>query len=291
VDSSDGVPAAARAASGVSASAAPAEPKVAVGAPPSSTSSTSPAPAAAELTRVYHVGPGDVLDVRLLNAPVDPSAPTLYVVTAGGLLDYPLIGDPLNVAGATVEEIGQRIAAGLKRLGFSKGQEVMVSVREYASHNVIVSGLVREPGTKVIQRDAVPLYVILADAQLSPEAEQVRVETRAGTKVTIDLNDTPALDTLIKPGDVVTVQKRPTQFFYIGGKVDAPGEKAFRPGITLTQAILAAGGKLSRGGDVRLLRQSGRGFLSTSVFKLQDLTSGKVPDVPLQPDDRIEVIR
>ncbi|HVG29330.1 MAG TPA: tetratricopeptide repeat protein [Pyrinomonadaceae bacterium] len=285
--SSNGTPPTARAASGPGAPAAPPAPGVTAGETPPSTSS---APAA-ELTRVYQVGPGDVLDVRLLNAPVNPSTPTLYVVTAGGLLDYPLAGDPMSVAGATVEEIGQRIAAGLKRLGFSKGQEVSVSVREYASHHVIVSGLVREPGTKIIQREAIPLYVILADAQLSPEAGQVQVSTPAGAKTTIDLNDSSALDIPIRSGDVITVQKRPVQFFYIGGKVDVPGEKAFHPGITLTQAILAAGGKLSRGGDVRLLRQSGQGYLSTSVFKLQDLTSGKVPDVPLQPNDRVEVIK
>jgi tetratricopeptide (TPR) repeat protein/protein involved in polysaccharide export with SLBB domain len=287
-DSTDGTSDAARAAAGGGgAAAAPPDPKVAAAL---ATSPTSSIPAA-ELTRVYRVGPGDVLDVRLLNASVDPTAPSLYVVTAGGLLDYPLTGDPLSVAGATVEEIGQRITAGLKRLGFPKGQEVVVSVREYASHHVIVSGLVREPGTKIIQREAVPLYVILADAQLSPEAEQVQISTPAGTKATIDLNDTSALDIPIATGDVVTVQKRPAQFFYIGGKVDAPGEKVFHPGITLTQAILAAGGKLSRGGGVRLLRQSGQGYLSTNVFKLQDLTSGKVPDVPLQPNDRVEVIK
>ncbi|HEX8162870.1 MAG TPA: tetratricopeptide repeat protein [Pyrinomonadaceae bacterium] len=285
--STGGTPAADRAASASGPAITTPDPEAAAVASEPLPKSSAPAP---ELVRVYRVGPGDVLDVRLLNATVAPSAPTLYTVSAGGLLDYPLIGDPLGVAGATVEEIGQRIAAALKRLGFSKDQVVAVSVREYASHHVIVSGLVREPGTKIIQREAVPLYVILADAQLGPDAEQVQVSTRAGAKVTIDLNDTSALDTLITSGDVVTVQKRPTRFFYIGGNVDAPGEKLFHPGITLTQAVLAAGGKLSRGG-VRLLRQSGRGFLSTSVFKLQDLTSGKVPDVLLQPDDRVEVIK
>lgn len=289
-DSTRATPAATttRAAPGVgTASPAPPDPEAAVkSASPPAASTLAP-----ELTRTYRVGPGDVLDIRLLNASVDPSAPTLYAVTAGGLLDYPLTGDPLNVGGATVDEIGQRIAAGLKRLGFTKGHNVAVSVREYASHYVIVSGLVREPGTKIIQREAVPLYVILADAQLTPDAEQVQVLTRTGTRATIDLNDTSALDILIAAGDVVTVQKRPAQFFYIGGKVEVPGEKVFHPGITLTQAVLAAGGKLSRGGDVRLSRKSAQGYLTTRVFKLQDVTSGKAPDVLLEPDDRVEVVK
>ena len=281
-----------------SSTAAPPPAAVRPAASPENVSKTPPEPEAAaraaadaELTRIYRVGPGDVLDVRVLNGPASQSSSTLYTVTAGGLLDYPLAGEPLNVAGATTEEIGARIAAALKRLALAEKPEVAVGVREYASHNVIVSGLVREPGTKVLRREAVPLYVILADAQLLPEAEQVQISSAAGAKTTLSLADTPALDVLVRAGDVITVQTRPEQFFYIGGEVEAPGQKSFRPGMTLTQAVLAAGGKLSRGGSARLSRQSGRGFLSTSVYKLQDLTSGKVPDVLLQPDDRIEVIR
>ncbi|MFN2493688.1 MAG: SLBB domain-containing protein, partial [Pyrinomonadaceae bacterium] len=47
---------------------------------------------------------------------------------------------------------------------------------------------------------------------------------------------------LVHPGDVITLQTNPIQFFYVAGEVKAPGEKTFRRGLTLTQAIIAAGG-------------------------------------------------
>jgi hypothetical protein len=35
------------------------------------------------------------------------------------------------------------------------------------------------------------------------------------------------------------------KFFYVGGEVGSPGEKAFREGMTLTQALLSAGWRVS----------------------------------------------
>jgi protein involved in polysaccharide export with SLBB domain len=240
-----------------------------------------------QLTSIYRVGPGDVLDVRLLNAPASQS--TLYTVTSGGLLEYPLIGgDPLPVAGSTTDEIAARLTAELKRRALSENPEVIVGVREYTSHNVIVSGLVQTPGTKVLRREAVPLYVVIADAQPQPEAEEARIFSADGMSI-VKLNDPEAMTRLVRPGDVITVQKLTQQFFYIGGQVSVPGQKRFHASMTLTQAILSSGGELSRGGNVKLLRQDQQGFLITTVYKIDSLTSGRVPDPLLQPNDRIEV--
>jgi len=57
-------------------------------------------------TAVYRVGPGDVLDVRLLNG--RERRTTAYEVTPTGLLDYPALREPLAVAGLTVEEVAAR---------------------------------------------------------------------------------------------------------------------------------------------------------------------------------------
>jgi protein involved in polysaccharide export with SLBB domain len=125
------------------------------------TANTTAAPVA--LTDIYRVGLGDVLDIRLLNSPT--SASTLYTVLAGGLIEYPLAGDPLVVAGMTTDEIAARISTELRRRAVHDDPQVIASVREYSSHAVIVSGLVAEPGSKIIRREAIPLYVVLADAQ------------------------------------------------------------------------------------------------------------------------------
>jgi protein involved in polysaccharide export with SLBB domain len=73
--------------------------------------------------------------------------------------------------------------------------------------------------------------------------------------------------------------------------VKAPGEKTFRRGLTLTQAILIAGGLNGKAKEARLSRDSGNGFLVMTRYKLQDIDSGKRPDPVIQPGDRITVVK
>lgn len=238
-------------------------------------------------TSVYRVGVGDVLDIRLLNTPNSRS--TLFTVMSGGLIEYPLVGGPLTVAGLTTDEIGAHLSAELKRRGISVDSQVVVGVRDYASHVVIVSGLVSYPGRKILQREAVPLYVIMADAQLRPDAGRA-VIMRANESIPVnDLTDPLALNVLVKAGDVITISARQLLYYFIGGRINSPGQKAYQPGITLIQAILAAGG-LSRSQDtVEISREEPDGRLTTTKYVLKEIKSGKVPDPRLQPGDRIQV--
>jgi polysaccharide export outer membrane protein len=107
----------------------------------------------------------------------------------------------------------------------------------------------------------------------------------------VDLSDPNPKSLLIHPGDVLTFQPAPMLFFYAGGEVKAPGEKPYRPGITLTQAILSAGGVIKKGNKVELARERTNGLLAVTKYKLEDINSGKVPDPTVQPGDRITVVR
>ena len=242
-----------------------------------------------DLTVIYRVGVGDVLDVRLPDLPGSRS--TLYTVTAGGLLELPLLSEPIRVTGLTTDEIEARIATELKRRAVDPNPKVSVGVREYVSHVVIVSGLVNDPGSKVLQREGVPLYVVVADAQPRPEAGRALVVSHVtGRRTTVDLSDQEAMKILVRPGDVVTVQARPREFFFIAGEVRERGQKEFHRGLTLTQAVMAAGGVTRSGSDVvQLTRQGADGRLVISRYNLSDIKAGKVPDPPIQPGDRIEV--
>jgi protein involved in polysaccharide export with SLBB domain len=107
----------------------------------------------------------------------------------------------------------------------------------------------------------------------------------------VDLNDASALSALVRPGDVVSVSARPQEFYYIAGRVNYPGQKPFQSGITLVQAILAAGGTSRQNdNDIDLSREGQDGRLSTTRYNLKDIKSGKVQDPRLQPGDRIEVV-
>lgn len=239
-------------------------------------------------TSLYRVGVGDVLDIRLLNSPTARS--TLFTVMSGGLIEYPLAGGAFAVGGLTTDEVAARLTAELKRRGIgNEDSTVVVGVRDYGSHSVIVSGLVNYPGTKIMRREAVPLYVIIAEAQLRPDAGRAII-MRGGEPIIVnDLTDAAALNVLVRPGDVITISARQLQYYFIGGRINSPGQKIFQPGITLTQAILAAGG-LSRSQEtVEISREEADGRLTTTKYELKAIKSGKIPDPRLQPGDRVEV--
>ncbi|MER3427570.1 MAG: hypothetical protein C4334_05630 [Pyrinomonas sp.] len=245
------------------------------------------------LTKIYRVGVGDVLDVRVLNAPPRNSESTLYTVLDGGYLDFPLAGPPMIVAGLTTEEIAAKIAGELRKRAVYEQPLVTVTVRAHMSHTVIVTGLVNEPGAKVLRREAVPLYVVLAEAQPRAEAGLATIiSNRTGKTTIIDLADPAATTMLVFPGDVVNVAPRPPAFLYVGGDVNMPGQIDFHPGMRLTQAILAAGGARSSSAIwVKVSRQKEDGRLTWTQYNLLAIMDGVEPDPELRPGDRIEVGR
>lgn len=241
------------------------------------------------LTRLYRVGPGDVLDIRINDSQAPQS--TLFTITPGGLLEHPLLAEPLHVGGLSVEEISSNIEGDLKRRALMETPKVSVAVRDYASHTILVSGLVKDSGTKILRREAIPLYVVVADAQPLPEAARVTlVRSEANEAYDIDLAQPAEMNLLVRPGDVITLHANATQFLYIGGEVKSPGEKTYRRGLTLTQALIAAGGVTNKAKEARLGRDDGHGFLTVTRVKLKDIESGKIPDPQVRPGDRIMIV-
>jgi protein involved in polysaccharide export with SLBB domain len=76
----------------------------------------------------------------------------------------------------------------------------------------------------------------------------------------------------------------------MGGNVKSPGELSYRHGLTLTQAILSAGGVTLKGDRIQLTRGQGNGLLTTQEFRLSDINRGKTPDPLIEPGDRITVL-
>jgi len=259
----------------------------------SANASTTPAPAAVSPTALYRLGVGDILDIRLTGGMSKDS--TLYTIMSTGMLDYPLAGEPFNAVGMTTDEIAARLSAELRRRGVYDRAQFRIVVREYASHTAMVSGLVDQPGAKVLRREAVPLYVVLSEANPRADAGRAVIISRAtGRSKTVDLSDSAALNELISHGDIINITARPQEFFYIGGQINAPGQKDFHHGMTLTQAILASGGVARDAGSkvkVTVSRQGADGRLVATEFLLNDIETGQVPDPRLQAGDRVEVGR
>jgi polysaccharide export outer membrane protein len=239
------------------------------------------------LTKIYKVGPGDVLDIRIND---NTSQSTLFTITASGLLEHPMLAEPLPAAGLTVDEISTKLESELKRRALMDNPKVSVGVRDYASHTILVSGLVKDSGTKILRREAIPLYVVVADAQPLPEAAHVTVlRNESNQTFEVDLAEAGEMNLLVRPGDVITLHPNVTQFVYIAGEVKTPGETTYRRGLTLTQAIMAAGGVTTKAKEARIGRDDGKGFLVVTSYKLKEIESGKVQDPVVKPGDRITI--
>jgi protein involved in polysaccharide export with SLBB domain len=134
---------------------------------------------------------------------------------------------------------------------------------------------------------------MLAEALPRPDAVLATI-VHGDKEQNVSLIDNQGLSMLVLPGDAVRVSGSAgtaKRFIYVGGEVTSPGEKEFRDGMTLTQAVMSAGG-ISRPGktSVRVSRRNRDGFLTASQYNLRSIEEGKSPDPLLQAGDRIEVI-
>lgn len=239
---------------------------------------------------VYKIGVGDVLFISLQNAPAKNS--TYFTVLNDGTIDYPLAGEMVQVLGLTTEQIEDTLKEKIK---LYDSPQVSVKVREHNSHNYTVLGLVEKSGLMVMEREAVPLFVIRAKSLVQAKANRAILK-RGSESQTIDLRDPKSGDTLIFPNDIIEftsdeaeMAKNP-QFYYIGGEIVSGGKKDFTNGITLTQAILESGGlKRTNVKKVVIRRKNPDGLLIPNEFDLKSIKDGKIADPVLQIGDTIEV--
>jgi polysaccharide export outer membrane protein len=239
-------------------------------------------------TEVYKVGVGDVLFINLQNA---GRASSYYTVLNDGTIDYPLAGKMVFVKGFTVEEIEDTLRDTIK---LYENPRVSVKVRDYASHAVSVLGMVERTGEKYIQREAVPLFVIKAEAVVQPKAAYAIVKRANATTETLSLKDAKTDDFLVLPGDVIEFASNSrggdAAFYYISGEVVTAGQKEFHDGLTLSQAVIASGGtKKTSIKRVVIRRKNASGFLVPTEHNLKNIKDGKAQDPVLQPGDAIEV--
>ncbi len=249
--------------------------------------------AAISPTEIYKIGIGDVLFISLQNAPTKDS--TYYTVLNDGTIDYALAGSMIPVAGLTADEVEDLLKEKVK---VYDNPQFSVKVREHASHTITVLGLVEKPGEKFLQREAMPLFSIRAEAIVQPKANLAVIKRANSQSETINLRNPKSDDVLIFPNDIIefksddiaALDAEEPQFYYIGGNIVMPGQKNFHIGLTLTQAVLASGGlKKPTVITVVVRRKNQDGMLAPLQFNLDSIKNGKQPDPVLRPGDTIEI--
>jgi polysaccharide export outer membrane protein len=274
------------------------------------------------LEQDYRIGPNDVIDVQIDNA---PELSKTFRVTAAGTFLMPYLGR-MTAAQKTPEELAQLITEGL-RGDYLKDPKVTVAVKEYNSRSFFIQGAVRSPGVYQIEGKPSLLELITLGGGLaenhgstafiihklklaaSPAGEQ-KIEGPATPTQVVDHGsdggDTPRYemrsvningllrgrfseDTFLEPGDIINIP--PSDVFFVAGEVNKPGSFVLKEGTSLRQAIsLAQGTSLNAAGDRGVIfREGPTGKREELKVDIASVMSGKKPDVPILANDIVMV--
>lgn len=241
------------------------------------------------LTEVYKIGSGDVLFISLKNY---PQGSGYFTVRADGTIDYPLAGENVQVLDQTTDVVEDIVAGGIKLF---PDPQVEVRVRQYGSHRISVAGLVENAGEKYLQREAMPLYAIRAEAVVSPKVSKVNVLRGPHQKSeSYDPRDPKTDDVLIYPGNTVeftaeAVSTAAVGSFFIGGDVVSGGQKNLTDGLTLYQAVIVSGGTKGDPKKAIIRRKNEKGTFTVIEHSLRSIRDGKAMDPFLSSGDVIEI--
>ncbi len=218
----------------------------------------------AEETRI---SPGDLLFIQVFD--VDQMTRE-YRVSGTGAVDFPLLSEPVGVAGLTPQQAAQAISQKCIEAGVLSHPQISVTVRESRLHSVAISGAVKSPqiypvfghitlldlltqaggaaddaGSLVsITRGEVSRQVLAAEAGGVAEAGK---SSSLPPTVTINLQrlletGDPSLNVNVYPGDRVTVQR--AGIVYVLGAVNKAGGYVLseaRQDMTVLKALALAG--------------------------------------------------
>lgn len=268
----------------------------------------------------YEVGPGDVLNVVVLN---QAGLTGEFTVDPEGFVVYPFVGR-VKAAGLTAVEIERKLATLLSD-GYLKRPQISVAVKQFRSHRVFVTGEAARPGPYGLRPDRM-LSSLLSDiGELTPQAgHEVLIIRPPGLPPPTPepaLGDSPEGEPAPSPspsptpptrapypGEVqgseiihvklrevrsgfpdkdVRLQVADTIYFpkaaqiYLTGHVARPGSYRFDEGMTVFQALALAGSVTERGSMKRV-----------RVIRMVDgrrkELSLKLTDV-LEPEDTVHV--
>ena len=227
----------------------------------------------------YLIGAGDLLTVTVFETE-DLSAEAR--VSSRGYVSLPIL-DRVNVLDLTVAEAEEKIET-LLREQYLQNPHVSVFITERVSNRITLVGSFVSPGNY----DYVPgrrLLDIIAIAEgLTEDAASIAYLTRENRKTGKQQYYVVDMDALVKDGnmgynvainggDVIFVPEAGKCF--VDGAVRKPGSYPIKGDMTITEAIVLAGGLAGYADDdkIKLVRYTGKGervIISLSFNELQE---------------------
>jgi polysaccharide biosynthesis/export protein len=261
----------------------------------------------------YHIGPDDILKIEILALEKpDQVSSLLRTVNKDGTINL-IYGGKVKVGGLSVTDAQAKVVDTLAgRL--IKNPQVTMSIEQYKSAAVVLTGAVQRPGVYYLNRDERSVLELLAEAnglsanaggemfiiKSAPDAPTVDNQSKPSDNtnlVVVDLNKLIddgdlRLNLWVKGGDIITVQPKAKKYIYVLGYVRSPGmfELDEQKGLDAVRAVALAGGLNSAGRaeNCFLLRRTEKGQLMIPVDLTKTIRSVK-PEVVMQSGDTLVV--
>jgi polysaccharide export outer membrane protein len=283
---------------------------------------TNPAAPVGTAVNSYHIGSGDVLEVKIYQLlDLNRQEVLIQPVDRRGQIYLPLVNH-VQVGGLTCDQVRSEL---LLRLGqeYIREPQVDVCIKEYASKEVLVLGAVAQPGRLVLQSDRATLLDVIGYAggltsEASPDIEIIRgayqlsatqnptLLTNAAWQgptgqsmysrqvipvVKVFAEDGAGSNPPIFPGDVIKVPNLSEGFVYLAGEVKQPGAKPFRRPLNILQAVTCAGGttKIAKEQKCKVIRRTPEGRENVMVVDLEKIMKGDQTNLLLAQNDTILV--
>jgi len=257
--------------------------------------------------RDYKIGPQDLIEISVFE--VEKLNKTVRVSSQGNV-NLPLIG-VLKVKGLTPEELEKEIRSLLAEK-YLRDPHVSVLIKEFRNQRISVMGAVRNPGVFDVTgaRTILDLLAMAGGLKedagqllflLRPPSEEETLKKEKGfynrkpETFVIDLEGllvegNLGLNLPLLHGDIINVPVAGKIF--VGGDVRSPGGFMKGRKMTLSQAIISAGGLnfKANGSETKIIRYSEKGtekeILTFNVYAIQ---KGKAEDPYLKENDIVIV--
>ncbi len=261
----------------------------------------------------YRIGAGDVIDIRVEDAP-ELAVQNQRVSPAGRIL-MPYLSY-LDVKGKTQDEITTLIADKL-RGRYLKNPSVAVIVKQPNSQMYFIQGAVKRPSMYQVEGRPTLMMLINAaggladnhgakayitrDSKTEPTTPAVVTESTSATDSALPerkllVSNINQLfkggydqDLRLEPGDTVYVPL--ADVFFVGGEVNFQGEFPLRDGTTLRQAIALSGGfsTLAQRKNMVIFREDEKGNRIEIPVNFELVEKGKSQDIKLMANDIVAV--
>jgi polysaccharide biosynthesis/export protein len=246
----------------------------------------------AQETAAYRVGKYDVLRIEV---PGDAEfTRDGIVVSESGSITLSMLGE-LPVDGLTVSEIADRIRKELVERKILVQPSVSVSVKEYRSQSVTLLGEVKNTGKYFLKGPERLLDILAGAGGITPTAGEITISRPSpeGTKV-ISVRSADLLSdrTYLASGDVIFVRPKEVFQVFVSGEVLSGKPLTYSEGMTVSQAIIMAGGVTRFGSKAKVtVKRTAGGTEEIIKVNLAEIEKGKAKDLPLKPNDLVVVGR